>query len=78
MKNMDLEMVAFRCLWLPSEDYPVLLGSADLGVSLHYSSSGLDLPMKVPLLMFMRFGRIITAAHPLHDICDCNMFKDAR
>jgi beta-1,4-mannosyltransferase len=42
-----LEMVTIHTDWLSFQDYALLLGSADLGVSLHTSSSGVDLPMKV-------------------------------
>lgn len=42
-----LEMVNIETAFLSTSDYAMLLGSADLGVSLHTSSSGVDLPMKV-------------------------------
>ncbi|EMG47084.1 ALG1 Chitobiosyldiphosphodolichol beta-mannosyltransferase [Candida maltosa Xu316] len=39
--------IVIKTAWLSSEDYPKVLGVADLGVSLHTSSSGIDLPMKI-------------------------------
>lgn len=44
---LDPSLVRLFTGFLPAEDYAGLLGAADLGVSLHASSSGLDLPMKV-------------------------------
>jgi beta-1,4-mannosyltransferase len=44
LRNADVEA---RTAWLSYEDYLRLLASADLGLCLHRSSSGLDLPMKI-------------------------------
>lgn len=47
-KAGELDKVTIKTAWLNSaHDYAKLLASASLGVSLHTSSSGVDLPMKV-------------------------------
>jgi beta-1,4-mannosyltransferase len=47
MEGLRFHHLHLRTLWLSPEDYPRFLGAADLGLCLHRSASGVDLPMKV-------------------------------
>jgi beta-1,4-mannosyltransferase len=49
--GLPARRVHLRARWLEPEDYPRVVGSADLGLCLHRSSSGLDIPMKVADLL---------------------------
>lgn len=42
----QLRRTRVRCFWLASKDYFQLLSCGDVGISMHTSTSGLDLPMK--------------------------------
>jgi beta-1,4-mannosyltransferase len=45
--GLPARRIQLRTRWLDPDDYPRVVGSADLGLCLHRSSSGLDIPMKV-------------------------------
>ncbi|KAH3732001.1 UDP-Glycosyltransferase/glycogen phosphorylase [Pelomyxa schiedti] len=47
IKDLAMTHVAICTIWLPHDKYPLVLGCSDFGVSLHQSSSQIDLPIKV-------------------------------
>lgn len=45
--TLELARIQIRTVWLEPGEYPRVLAAADLGISLHRSASGIDLPMKI-------------------------------
>lgn len=45
--GLPARRIHLRARWLEPDEYPRVVGSADLGLCLHRSTSGLDIPMKV-------------------------------
>jgi beta-1,4-mannosyltransferase len=82
MAGLGLEHVHLRTRWLAPDVYPRFLAAADLGISLHRSTSGVDLPMKVADLLgagvpvcALDYGPCL--AELVHDGRNGRLFRDA-
>lgn len=64
VRDHKWKKVKIEFLWLSAQDYPKLLRVCDFAVSLHSSSSGLDLPMKI-LDMFGSGIPVIALDYPV-------------
>lgn len=72
--------IRIATMWLPYHDYAELLGSADVGVSMHRSSSGLDIPMKIVDMVGAGIPNILSFEYPaISETLDfkVSLFKDS-
>eukprot|EP00668_Euglena_longa_P029668 GGOE01037031.1.p1 GENE.GGOE01037031.1~~GGOE01037031.1.p1 ORF type:complete len:500 (+),score=135.68 GGOE01037031.1:48-1502(+) len=74
MEALGLRSVHFRTGYLRQfQDYAILLSSAHIGVSLHTSSSGIDLPMKVVDMLGCRLPVIALSFPALPELLQDNV-----
>jgi beta-1,4-mannosyltransferase len=79
---LSSDRIRVMAMWLESDDYHRMLRAADLGLSLHRSASGLDLPMKIadmfgaglPVLV-LDYGPVLKEI--LRDGEDSRLFADS-
>ncbi len=81
-RAVRLAGITLRTVWLCESEYPALLAAADLGISLHRSSSGVDFPMKVADMLGVGLPTCVLDYGPcLHEVLrdgdNCFLFEDA-
>lgn len=66
--QMAFRNITLYFAWLHIEDYPRLLSLSTIGVSLHQSSSGLDLPMKAVDMLACGLPVLALRYHCIHEL----------